>query len=304
MGLKGSSTTAVYFDNVQVPVANVLGEVGRGHIIAFNILNLGRLKLAMFAHGESKEALAHALRYARDRKAFGKSIGEFGLIQEKLANMATRMYVNESMAYRITGEIDARPAVLAGAEEFAIECALAKVFGSETLGFVTDEAVQIHGGYGYHQDYAVERLYRDARIYRIFEGTNEINRVLATTMLRKRAKTGRIALPAGSAELPLKLLEIIDESQQEQVAATTDVLMYTFALQTAELRAQQSKSQLTRDMAVVFREFATDQIESAARRVLIACGHPPVTLPRETVDTIALRRRIATRLLEVGRYTV
>jgi hypothetical protein len=258
----------------------------------------------MFAHGECKEALAHSLRYARERKAFGKSIGEFGLIQEKLANMATRMYVNESMAYRITGEIDARPAVLPGAEEFAIECALAKVFGSETLGFVTDEAVQIHGGYGYHQDYAVERLYRDARIYRIFEGTNEINRVLATTMLRKRARTGRISLPAGSDELPLKLLEIVDESQQEQIAATTDVLMYTYALQAAELRAHQSNSQLARDIAAVFREFATDQIESAARRVLIAQGYPPVSSPREPVDTIAIRRRIATRLLEAGRYTV
>ncbi len=304
MGLKGSSTTAVYFDNVHVPAANVLGEVGRGHVIAFNILNLGRLKLAMFAHGECKEALAHSLRYSRERKAFGRSIGELGLIQEKLANMATRMYVNESVAYRITGEIDARAAVLPGAEEFAVECALSKVFGSETLGYVTDEAVQIHGGYGYHQDYEVEKLYRDARIYRIFEGTNEINRVLATTMLRKRARTGRISLPTGSEELPLRLLEILDESQQEQVAATTDVLMYTFALQSAELRAEQSGKQLAHDMTAVFREFAEDQIESAARRVLLARGYPPVSSPREPVDTIAIRRRIATRLLEAGRYTV
>ena len=195
MGLKGASTTAVYFDNVHVPVENVLGEVGRGHIIAFNILNLGRLKLAVFAHGECKEALAHSLRYAKERRAFGKSIGEFGMIQHKLAEMASRMFVNESMAYRITGCVqDAqrdRP-LLSAVEEFAVECSMVKIFGSEVLGFVTDEAVQIHGGYGYHQDYAVERLYRDARIYRIFEGTNEINRVLATTMLLKRARAGRL----------------------------------------------------------------------------------------------------------------
>ena len=193
MGLTGSSTTAVYFDNVHVPVENVLGEIGRGHIIAFNILNLGRLKLAVFAHGECIEALSHSLRYARERKAFGKPIGEFGLIQQKLADMAARMYANESMAYRITGHIEElrERGILSAVEEFAVECSLAKIFGSETLGFVTDEAVQIHGGYGYHRDYAVERLYRDARVYRIFEGTNEINRVLAPSMLLKRARSGR-----------------------------------------------------------------------------------------------------------------
>ncbi|MEP6963405.1 MAG: acyl-CoA dehydrogenase family protein, partial [Acidobacteriota bacterium] len=198
MGLKGSSTTAVFFDNVRVPVENVLGQVGRGHIVAFNILNLGRLKLAMSAHGECREALMHSLRYARERKAFGKTIGEFGMIQQKLADMAVRMYANESMAYRITGHIqDLLPEreLMRAVEEFAVECSLVKIFGSETLGFVTDEAVQIHGGYGYHQDYAVERAYRDARIYRIFEGTNEINRALASTMVLKRAGKGSITLP-------------------------------------------------------------------------------------------------------------
>jgi len=301
MGLKGASTTAVYFDNVKVPVENVLGEVGRGHIIAFNILNLGRLKLALFAHGESKEALAHSLRYARERKAFGKSIGEFGMIQHKLAEMATRMFVNESMAYRVTGHIQdlmpARP-LLSAVEEFAVECSLVKVFGSEVLGYVTDEAVQIHGGYGYHQDYAVERLYRDARIYRIFEGTNEINRVLATTMLLKRAKAGRLKLPVDS------LLQLVDPEQQEVVAATTDVLMYTLALESADLRADQSGSEHMRDMAEVFREYATTQIESAWRLVLAATGNKLPPFARPAVNLVPVRRRIAARLLDAGKYTV
>ena len=197
MGLKGSSTTAVYFDNVKVPVENVLGEIGRGHIIAFNILNIGRLNLAVSAHGKCRQVLADAIRYAKERRAFGKSIAEFGLIQHKLAEMAVRMYVNESMVYRIAGHIqDSGQPLLKAAEDFAAECSMIKIFGSETLDYVVDEAVQIHGGYGYHQDYAVERAYRDARINRIFEGTNEINRLLATGMLLKRAKKGTSLWPA------------------------------------------------------------------------------------------------------------
>ncbi len=218
MGLKGSSTTAVYFDNVKVPVENVLGEIGRGHIIAFNILNLGRLKLGLFAHGGASEALGAAIRYAKERKAFGKSIAEFGMIQAKLAEMAVRMYTNESTAYRVVGEIEARLAgmawedadanqrVLKAAEEFAVECSLVKIFGSEMLDYVVDEAVQIHGGYGYHHDYAVERAYRDARINRIFEGTNEINRLLATGMLLKRAQRGTLALVGAVKKLQAEIL--------------------------------------------------------------------------------------------------
>ena len=195
MGLKGSSTTAVYFDNVKVPVENVLGEIGRGHIIAFNILNIGRLTLAVSAHGKCRHTLADAIRYAQERRAFGKSIAEFGLIQHKLAEMAVRMYVNESMAYRVIGHIqDSGQPLMKAGEEFAAECSFIKIFGSETLDYVVDEAVQIHGGYGYHQDYAVERAYRDARINRIFEGTNEINRLLATGMLLTRAKKGTLPL--------------------------------------------------------------------------------------------------------------
>src|SRR5215831_19459812 len=218
MGLKGSSTTAVYFDNLKVPIENVLGEVGRGHIIAFNILNIGRLKLGVFAHGGACDVLAASIRYSKDRKAFGKSIAEFGLIQQKLAEMAIRIYANESMVYRVVGDIqsqlggfsweaaDAPQRLLKAVEEFAVECSFVKVFASEMLDFVVDEGVQIHGGYGYHQDYSVERAFRDSRINRIFEGTNEINRLLATGMLLKRAQRGVLPLVDAVKKLQSEIL--------------------------------------------------------------------------------------------------
>ncbi len=211
MGIKGSSTTAVYLDNVKVPVENVLGEIGRGHIIAFNILNLGRLKLGPFAVGGAKNVLSASLKYAKQRHAFGKSIGEFGMIQHKLAEMAIRIYAAESMSYRVAGIIDARlrdapGTMLKVVEEFAVECSFIKIFASEMLDYVVDEGVQIHGGYGYHQDYMVERAYRDSRINRIFEGTNEINRLLATGMLLKRAQRGQLPLVAAVKQLQSELL--------------------------------------------------------------------------------------------------
>lgn len=355
MGLKGSSTTAVYFDNVSVPVENVLGEVGRGHIIAFNILNLGRLKLGVFALGGASEALTAAIRYAKERKAFGKSIAEFGMIQAKLAEMAVRMYVNESMAYRVIGEIEARlkgmnwadadsaQRVLKAAEEFAVECSFVKIFGSEMLDYVVDEAVQIHGGYGYHQDYAVERAYRDSRINRIFEGTNEINRLLATGMLLKRAQRGTLPLVAAVKKLQAEILSGSGtsesdsvanakkigllllgaayqrfgdkiEDQQEVIAGITDVLMNGFAMESALLRAQKNSRESSADMAIVFQAEAMDQIEETARTVLAACAEGDelrTTLAvlrrftkRDTVDTIALRRKIAARLLAAGKYSV
>src|SRR6202046_374681 len=206
MGIKGSSTTPIFLDNVPVPVENVLGEIGRGHIIAFNILNIGRLKLGAFACGGAKEVLRVSLKYAQERKAFGKSIAEFGLIQHKLAEMAIRIFATESATYRVVGLIDgqlegfswdqpnAAQTELKAVEEFAAECSYIKIYASEMLDYVTDEGVQIHGGYGYHQDYVVERAYRDSRINRIFEGTNEINRLLATGMLLKRAMRGQLPL--------------------------------------------------------------------------------------------------------------
>src|SRR5712692_8752195 len=213
MGIKGSSTTAVYLDNVAVPVENVLGEIGRGHIIAFNILNLGRLKLGPFAIGGCKEVLRVSLKYAKERKAFGKSICEFGMIQHKLAEMALRLYAAETVSYRVVGLIegdlegfswdqpDASKTMLKAVEEFAAECSYIKIFASEVLDYVVDEGVQIHGGYGFHQDYAVERAYRDSRINRIFEGTNEINRMLVTGMLLKRAARGQLGLVKAAQEV-------------------------------------------------------------------------------------------------------
>ena len=206
MGIKGSSTTPLVLTNVAVPVENVLGEIGYGHIIAFNILNLGRLKLAAACIGGAKDVLAESIRYAKQRKAFGDAIADFGLIQHKLAQMAIRLYEMESMVYRTCGLIDSRltqvswqedqaaQKALMCVEEYAVECSIAKVNASEALDYVVDEGVQIHGGYGFHQDYAVERAYRDSRINRIFEGTNEINRLLTAGMLLKRAAHGRLPL--------------------------------------------------------------------------------------------------------------
>lgn len=208
MGIHGSSTTAVYLDNVHVPVENVLGEVGRGHIIAFNILNLGRLKLGASCVGGSKAVLAESIRYAKQRKAFGKSISDFGAIQHKLAESAVRLFAAESVVYRIGGQIDSAfessgdpQAMLKAVEEYAVECSIAKVLGSEAIDYISDEGVQIHGGYGFHQDYMVERSYRDSRINRIFEGTNEINRLLTTGMILKRAAQGRLALMEAVTDL-------------------------------------------------------------------------------------------------------
>src|SRR6202041_2589880 len=206
MGIKGSSTVAVYFDNVPVPVENVLGEIGRGHIIAFNILNIGRLKLGPGTVGGSKNVLAICLKYAKERQAFGSAIAEFGAIQYKLAEMAIRTFAVESMVWRVVGLIGRQLAQsahdkhadsqteLKAVEEYAAECSMIKVYASEMLDYVVDEGVQIHGGYGYHQDYVVERAYRDSRINRLFEGTSEINRLVITGMPLKRAARGLLPL--------------------------------------------------------------------------------------------------------------
>jgi len=306
MGIKGSSTTAIYLDNVPVPVENVLGEIGRGHIIAFNILNIGRLKLGAFATGGAKEVLRVSLKYASERKAFGKSISEFGLIQHKLAEMAIRIFANESATYRTVGLIDSQIEALGelkAVEEFAVECSYIKIFGSEMLDYVTDEAVQIHGGYGYHQDYVVERAYRDSRINRIFEGTNEINRLLATGMLLKRAQRGQLPLVEAvkklqaeilSAPAPASLVENAKktalfalgvayqkfgaalEDQQEVLASITDIAMNAFVMESVELRAlklaQLHRDELAADISAVFLREAMETVESAARNVLAACS--------------------------------
>ena len=287
MGIHGSSTTPVFLENCKVPKENLLHEIGRGHIVAFNILNAGRFTLGASCVGGSKHVLMTASKYTKERKAFGKQIGDFGLMKEKLAEMAIQIFAVESMVYRSAGNIEAMMSAAAGdkvahsmkvLEEYAIESSIAKVYGSEMLDYVVDEGVQIFGGYGFHEEYPVCRAYRDSRINRIFEGTNEINRMLIVQMLMKRAMGGQLALIPAAMKLADEILAgpsfeettegvLAEETrvvanakkmflqaaggavqkfrdkladEQELVAALANVVMEVYAMESCLLRAQKA----------------------------------------------------------------
>jgi alkylation response protein AidB-like acyl-CoA dehydrogenase len=366
MGIRGTSTTAVYLDNVAVPVENVLGEIGRGHVIAFNVLNIGRLKLGPASVGAAKNVLAICIKYAKQRKAFGAAIADFGAIQHKLAEMAIRVFAAESMTWRVAGLIESQMQASAAErrqssitemqaiEEYAAECSMVKVFASEMLDYVVDEGVQIHGGYGFHQDYAVERAYRDSRINRLFEGTNEINRLVIMGMPLKRAARGQLPLLEAAravlnrGEKPglaneeqavseedhiirdAKTIALLTlgvahekygaelEKQQEVIMNLSDIAMEVFAMESGLLRSKKltasGKSGNAFDICAVYLRDAIARIEGYSRTVLSTCSEGDALRKRlETVrsyadhmpvNSIALRRQIAARLLSSERYTV
>ncbi|MFC5649766.1 acyl-CoA dehydrogenase family protein [Paenibacillus solisilvae] len=373
MGIKGSSTCPIYFDDTPVPVENVLGQVGKGHLIAFNILNIGRFKLAAACVGSAKETIALAAKYGSTRKQFGRAISSFPLIGAKLADMNIVTYVMESMVYRTAGWFDdmlrnvEAEAGNAGSDaakaisEYALECSILKVFATEALAFVADEGVQIHGGYGYIREYKIERIYRDCRINRIFEGTNEINRLLIPGTLMKKALKGELPLLRKARSLQAELLQPLPlpsfdeplaketfriqqskkiflavgglavqkyglalEQQQEVLALLADMMIQIFAMESASLRtrkmllndssASNAKTQNAIEMTVIFVQEAMERVERYARTALSAIeeGDSLQTqlsilkkLTRSpAVDTVALKRNVASRIIRSEQYTL
>lgn len=256
MGIKGSSTRQVFFENVKVPVENVLGEIGKGHLIAFNILNIGRFKLGAIAVGGGKLATDYSIKYAIDRKQFGKSIAEFGAIQHKLADQAIYTFTLESSAYRISDMLSDKKdnlvskgmsysdALMAAAEEYAVECALIKIFGSETADYIVDEAVQILGGNGYSEEYPISMAYRDSRINRIYEGTNEINRMLSVSMLLKKAMKGKLDIVGPAWAVQKELASMPSMERPEGKYGEEEKAMKDFKKMTLMVAGAAAKQQM------------------------------------------------------------
>jgi len=317
MGMKGSSTRSVIFTDAKVPVENVLGEVGRGHIVAFNTLNIGRFKLGAGCVGSSKSALQDAVIYAKQRVQFGKPIAEFGLIKHKIAEMAIRTFTVESMVYRTAALVDrilqgvdhhaedVGIQMAKGIEEYAIEDSINKVYSSEMLDYIVDEALQIHGGYGYIHDYAIERGYRDSRINRIWEGTNEINRLLIMDMLTKRAMKNRLPVLAAAQKVANELLALrptveMDDGkltlqkamvemskkitllvagaavqkymtkladEQEVLALISDMVIEVFAMESALLRALKSMDRFGDEKSQIQRAMVRVYVNDSFERV-------------------------------------
>ena len=371
MGIRGSSTCPLILNDCKVPAENLLGEIGKGHVIAFNILNVGRFKLGAMCVGGARVSLESAIGYAKQRRAFSKVIADFGLVREKIANMAALIFVGEALVYRTVGMMDVALAEVDKAgtdaakdtrkaiEEYAVECSIIKVWGSEMIDYVVDETVQIYGGYGFVEEYPAERAYRDARINRIFEGTNEINRLIITGFLLKRAMSGQLPLmpaikklmdevlagpsAAEDVEGPLtderklvgqakklglfvagaatqKYMQAIGD-QQEVMGAIADIVIETYAMESAVLRAQkivESKGEaataLPIAMARVYLSQAMDKIEAAAKKVIAAVAEGDMLRTQlailrrlakhETFNTIDLRQQIASKMIERGKYTL
>jgi alkylation response protein AidB-like acyl-CoA dehydrogenase len=350
LGLDGNSTTALMLDNVKVPIENVLGTIGQGHKVAFNVLNFGRVKLGARNMSGVKMALNHAVRYAKDRRQFGKAIAEFGLIKQKLAGMAIRGFVGDAMSYRTLGDVDralesvdrdggsGETQVLKTIEGFAVECSINKVWTSEALAWTVDEAIQVFGGNGYSREFPVERMYRDARITRIYEGTNEINRMLIPTRLMKQsaplftAAAARQQLESGANDvvsrtkrLAIALLghaaavygDALKEAQEVQ-AQIADIVIEAYAIESGAARAAKlaargdGRASIARDAVDVYTSDAADRITSAAKQVVaalsargandaLACGVQRLVALQPT-DTIAARRRIADAVIEAGKH--
>jgi len=294
MGIKGSSTCPLILEDVRVPAENLLWEVGRGHLIAFNILNIGRFKLAAGTLGACKETIALSAKYANERQQFGRPISSFPLIGKKLADMTIRTYALESMVYRTAGLFDeglaglnpgGEGSGLASAKaiaEYQIECSINKVFGSEALDFVADEGVQIHGGYGYIQEYAVERIYRDSRINRIFEGTNEINRLLIPGTLIKRGLKGELPLLEKATALQAELMEPIPARsfegalEQEEhllsMAKKIFLMVGAGAVQRYQTKLEQEQELLAGLADMMISVYAMESVLLRARKLLSSAG--------------------------------